>query len=85
MGITVFGEGPMWHMLFTDRIPTNWREFIASDLKKLGVMEAQILKQGIFVLPQNRRFISIKHTDRDLDQTFEAMERACRSFKAAIA
>ncbi len=85
MGITVFGEGPMWHMLFTDKVPTNWREYIASDLKKLAVMEAQILKQGLFVLPQNRRFISIKHTDRDLEQTFEAMDRACHTFKTAIA
>ena len=82
MGITVFGEGPMWHMLFTDRVPTNWREYIASDLKKLSAMEAQIIKQGLFVLPQNRRFISIRHTDRDLEDTFEAMDRACHGFKA---
>jgi glutamate-1-semialdehyde 2,1-aminomutase len=82
MGIRVFGDGPMWHMLFTDKIPVNWRDILSSDLKKLAVMETELIRSGLFVLPQNRRFISIRHTDEDLAATFEAAQRACRAFKA---
>lgn len=82
MGLLVFGEGPMWHMLFTDRVPTNWRDIVATDTAKLARFEAEMIRQGLFVLPNNRRFISIRHTDRDLADTFAAADRACKAFKA---
>ena len=83
MGLLVFGEGPMWHMLFTDRAPRNWRDIVATDTKKLAAFEAEMIRQGLFVLPNNRRFISIRHDDADLVDTFDAADRACRAFKAA--
>lgn len=82
MGILVFGEGPMWHMLFTDKVPQNWRDIISTDTKKLGALEAEMIREGLFVLPNNRRFISIRHTEADLDDTFAAADRACKKFKA---
>ena len=81
MGILVFGEGPMWHMLFTDQEPRNWRDVLAADGAKLAKMEPELLRQGLFVLPGNRRFISICHTEDDLEATFEAAERACKALK----
>ena len=82
MGLTVFGEGPMWHFLFADRVPVNYGDILRSDLKRQAALEVEMLRQGIFVLPNNRRFISITHTGDDLAQTFEAFDRACRAFKA---
>lgn len=82
MGILTFGEGPMWHMLFTDRIPTCWRDIVATDTKKMNAFETELLRQGLFILPGNRRFISIRHDSDDLEQSFEAADRACRAFKA---
>lgn len=82
MGIRVIGEGPMWHMLFTDKVPVNWRDVLAADSKKLAAMEVELIRNGLFVLPQNRRFISIRHTDDDLEATFEAAHRASRALKA---
>lgn len=83
MGIRVFGEGPMWHMLFTDRVPQNWGDILATDLKKQAAFDAELLRQGIFVIPNMRRFVSIKHDARDLAETFAAAERACLAFKKA--
>ena len=82
MGILTFGKGPMWHMLFTDKEPQNWQEVIATDTKRMAKFETELLRQGLFVLPGNRRFISIRHTEDDLEQTFDAADRACRAFKA---
>ena len=83
MGVVVFGDGPMWHFLFADRVPQNYRDILASDNKKLIRFDVELIRQGIFVLPGNRRFVSIAHGDRDLDDTFQAFDRACRAFKAA--
>ncbi|MCO5089523.1 aminotransferase class III-fold pyridoxal phosphate-dependent enzyme [Bosea sp. (in: a-proteobacteria)] len=80
MGLLVFGEGPMWHMLFTDKVPQNWRDIVATDTGKLARFEAEMIKQGLFVLPNNRRFISIRHDERDLADTFAAADRACKAF-----
>ena len=82
MGILVFGEGPMWHMLFTEKEPENWRDILAADGAKLAKMEPELLRQGLFVLPGNRRFISIQHGEDDLEATFEAADRACKALKA---
>ena len=59
----------MWHFLFTDREPENYRDILASDNKKLIRFDVELIRQGIFVLPGNRRFVSIAHTDRDLADT----------------
>jgi glutamate-1-semialdehyde 2,1-aminomutase len=83
MGLVVFGDGPMWHFLFADAPPVNYGDILRSDLKRQGALETEMIRQGLFVLPNNRRFISITHTDDDLTQTFEAFDRACRAFKAA--
>lgn len=82
MGILVFGEGPMWHMLFTEKEPQNWRDVLAADSAKLAKMEPELLRQGLFVLPGNRRFISIQHSKDDLEATFEAATRACKALKS---
>ena len=82
MGLTVFGDGPMWHFLFADRPPVNYGDIIRTDLKRQAALEVEMLRRGIFVLPNNRRFVSITHTEDDLAQTFDAFGRACQAFKA---
>lgn len=81
MGLLVFGQGPMWHMLFTDEEPQNWRDVISAANPKMALLEAEFLKNGLFVLPGNRRFISIRHSEDDLEATFEIAERVCRKLK----
>jgi glutamate-1-semialdehyde 2,1-aminomutase len=81
MGIIVFGEGPMWHMLFADCAPRNYRDILRSDTQRGAAFDAALTQQGIFVLPGNRRFISCEHTMEDLEATFAAVDRACRAFK----
>jgi glutamate-1-semialdehyde 2,1-aminomutase len=81
MDLLVFGQGPMWHVIAADKPPRNWRDILASDTARAAAMDAELLRQGIFVLPGNRRFVSSEHTDADLDDTFAAADRACRALK----
>jgi len=82
MKVTVFGEGPMWHFLFCDKAPTNYREILATDQKQQVAFDNELLRMGVFVLPGNRRFVSIKHSDDDIELTVEIFDRVCRQLKA---
>ncbi|MCB8877572.1 aspartate aminotransferase family protein [Acidisoma silvae] len=83
MGIRVIGDGPMWHLISGDKVPQNWGDILATDLKRQAAFDTELLRQGIFVIPNMRRFVSIRHDKADLALTLEAAERACIAFKAA--
>lgn len=77
-----FGVGPMWHVLFTDAPPRNHRDVMAADAATGAKFDQQLIREGIFVLPGTRRFVSTMHTDQDLDDTFAAIDRACHVVSA---
>lgn len=76
-----FGMGPMWHILFTEREPRTHRDVMAADGKALMRFDQELIRNGIFVLPANRRFVSLAHGDRDIADTLVAVDRTCRKFK----
>jgi glutamate-1-semialdehyde 2,1-aminomutase len=81
MGIRVLGEGPMWHLISGHKVPRNWADMLATDLPRQAAFDTELLRQGIFVMPNTRRFVSICHTGDDLALTLEAADRACLAFK----
>jgi glutamate-1-semialdehyde 2,1-aminomutase len=77
----IVGYGPMWHLLFgVLGEPRDYRDIQRADGKKLAAFDMELIRQGFFVLPGNRRFISVAHDDRDLDDSFAAFDAACRKF-----
>jgi glutamate-1-semialdehyde aminotransferase len=81
MGAVVFGEGPMWHFLFADAAPNSYRDVLASDQKRLAAFDTELIRQGVFVLPGTRRFVSSAHGEDELALTLDAFDRACRAMK----
>lgn len=77
----VIGYGPMWHVLFGGSEPRNYRDLLSADAKKLIAFDTELIRQGFFVLPGNRRFVSLAHTDSDLEDSFAAFDAACRKFR----
>ncbi len=78
----IVGQGPLWHLLFgASGEPTDYRDIQRADGKKLLAFDMELMRQGFFVLPGNRRFISLAHTDRDLEDSFAAFDAACRKLK----
>lgn len=77
----VVGYGPMWHVLFGARgEPRDYRDIQSADGKKLAAFDMELVRQGFFVLPGNRRFISLAHEERDLEDSFRAFDAACQKF-----
>ena len=76
-----FGTGPMWHVLFTDRPPRSHRDVMASDGAALVRFDQELIRQGLFVLPGTRRFVSTEHGEAEIEDTARAVDRACRRFR----
>lgn len=78
-----FGYGPMWHIVFAAEAPRNHRDVMAADGPALVRLDYELIREGLFVLPGNRRFISTAHTDADLEDTFAAIDRACTTLASS--
>lgn len=76
--VCVAGEGSVFHLCFTDRQPQNYRDLLAADKQKYSDFLLALLDEGVLALPDGRWYLSIAHTDKDIELTLEAVERAAR-------
>jgi len=54
--------------------PKTYREYLASDRRSVTKVKLNMITRGIFVNPWARIYVSVAHTDRDLELTLEAAE-----------
>ena len=54
-------------------------DVLASDLKRSSALDHGLLRNGVYVLPNVRRFFSAAHTDADLELTVHALQQSCIS------
>ena len=75
------GEDTVWGIRFTDRPLRTWMDLTAHD-KDLGWRWAiELMKRGLLVNPNEKFYISIAHTDADVDQTLEIVDEAFAAVK----
>lgn len=72
------GEASFWLFMFADQPPANQMDVLASDMPRSAALDAAMLRNGVYVLPNVRRFFSAAHTDEDLDATLSALEKSCK-------
>ena len=71
----VIGEGPVWHLVFTDRTIYDYRSSLAADRDRLLEFHFALIDAGIFVRPGGGHYFSMAHTDVDVDTTLETVDR----------
>ncbi|MGI9147043.1 MAG: aspartate aminotransferase family protein [Chloroflexota bacterium] len=71
------GEDAVFGVRFTPRQDLrSWEDLLSAD-KDLGLQWAiELIKRGILVNPNEKFYISLAHTDADVDRTLEAVEAA---------
>jgi glutamate-1-semialdehyde 2,1-aminomutase len=76
------GEDAVWGIRFTDREPLrSWLDLTTHD-KDLGWRWAiELMKRGLLVNPNEKFYISIAHTDADVDRTLEIVDEAFAALK----
>ncbi len=77
------GEDAVWGVRFTDRTPLRtWEDLLTAD-KELNLRwSVELLKRGILVNPNEKFYISLAHTDADVDRTLEACDAAFAAMRA---
>ena len=82
-GIPAIAEhtGSLWQILFMDRTPRNQADILKSDQASMRKLDTLLMKQGQYVLPGVRRFVSTVHSADDLEETVRGLDAACRQFK----
>ena len=73
--------GSLWQILFMDKAPISHADILASDQAAMRRLDSELMKQGQYVLPGVRRFVSTVNDDRDLEDTLKGLDKACRAFK----
>jgi glutamate-1-semialdehyde 2,1-aminomutase len=71
------GEDAVWGIRFTERKPLRtWMDLTTHD-KDLGWRWAiELMKRGLLVNPNEKFYISIAHTDADVDRTLDIVDEA---------
>jgi glutamate-1-semialdehyde 2,1-aminomutase len=76
------GEDAVFGVRFTDRKPLRtWMDLTTAN-KDLGLRWAlELLKRGLLVNPNEKFYISIAHTDADVEQTLGIVDQAFAALK----
>jgi len=75
--------GSLWQILFMAKTPRNQADMLASDQEAMRRLDTLLMKQGQYVLPGVRRFVSTVHTAEDLEDSLRGLDIACREFNQA--
>jgi glutamate-1-semialdehyde aminotransferase len=70
-------------VLFVDpEVPlTSERALRAADSRRAARFALECLRRGIFTLPHTKLYLSLAHSDADIDWTLDAMEDALRALR----
>lgn len=64
----VLGEGPLWHLVFTDTSEA------VTDKERLMLFHYNLIDEGVFVRPGGGHFFSMAHTNADITTTLEKVD-----------
>lgn len=80
LNVQPVGIGSMFQIYFNPNEVHNYLDAQKSDTKRFNVYFKELLKQNVFIPPSQFEcnFISIKHTDEDLEKTADAIENALK-------
>jgi glutamate-1-semialdehyde 2,1-aminomutase len=75
------GAASLWQIAFTERPPVSHADMMAADIARTRELDMLCMKQGLYVLPGVRRFVSAVHSERDFEDTLRALDTACRALR----
>lgn len=82
--VVVHAIGPLVDVLFTDQPEVaDYRARRASDQERRQRFDHELLKRGVFVNPGTGFFLSLAHSEADIDETLDRCDTAMRAAAAS--
>ena len=75
----VYGEGPTFKVVFIDHDVVDYRDTAGADRELLRRFERALVAGGLFITPGQRHYMSLAHSDDDLDRTLEIIDGAAQA------
>jgi glutamate-1-semialdehyde 2,1-aminomutase len=81
--LQAIGDGPIAQVFFVspDVDLASERALRAADAKQATRFALELLRRGLFVLPNTKLYISLAHTEADIDWTLGVMEDVLRTMR----
>jgi glutamate-1-semialdehyde 2,1-aminomutase len=73
--IVTNGEGPVFHLSFAERPPRTYSDTLDADTALYSDFALALLDEDVLVLPDGRWYLSVAHTDDDIERTIDAAGR----------
>lgn len=73
----ISGDGPVFQVSFMNVPAANYRDTLRADTARYSDFALALLDKGVLVLPDGRWYVSIVHSDEDIDRTLEAVHSVC--------
>ena len=74
--VRIVGEGPVFQVFFTRDVPSDYPGVLRTDRSRSYEFGLELVRRGLFLNPGEKFYISLAHTDEDVDRTLAAAEEA---------
>jgi glutamate-1-semialdehyde 2,1-aminomutase len=80
--LQVVGDGPVLQVFFTEHRPLRThRDLLRADRKKATQFGYELIRRGIYCAPGGKLYVSLAHSDNDVDLTVTVAAEALRGMK----
>jgi glutamate-1-semialdehyde 2,1-aminomutase len=80
----VSGEPPVFDIVFTDQPVVDYRATLTADRRRIALFNEECLRRGV-VKAVNKIYVSLAHTDADVDETLHIFDAALAAVAARTA
>jgi len=74
--IVVAGDGPVFQVFFTDAPVHDYPDVLRTDRARARAFGLACVERGLFLNPGEKFYVSLAHTDEDVDRTLEIFASA---------
>ena len=78
----VLGNGPLANIYFTPDPVIDYRSSLKSDSRLTQLLGSELLARGVLTNLAAKMYLSLAHSDRDIDTTLQAFEDSLKAITA---
>jgi glutamate-1-semialdehyde 2,1-aminomutase len=80
--LQMLGDGPVLQVYFTTHQPLrNHRDLVKADRGRAVRFGHELIRRGVYCAPGGKLYLSLAHTDADIDHTLEIATQALRTVR----